>query len=257
MGGGGSVIAERQGRAGSGRGAWVACPHLLLKPCTRGFLWLDAGAQLESSLHCLLDSAFHVPLWFWLLLSANSQAITLPWSFYCLTSCIFFATWQGNHTSQIAHNPWLSWLLLYWKKEASRAREWFLEQRGTFSNKNTGTSYTPHPLSLCPGAGWILLAKRAAFPLQGENTAPLRAVGSILSFPWRQEQQEWSFLSLWLCAQSKRGVRGRVDRGEREGPGGPRRTPKGERPRQKPWNWRQQAFCVSSWVSVTENWPHV
>lgn len=203
--------------------------------------WSSAG----SSLCRLLAPAFPVPLWFLLLLSANTQEIALPWAIYHQTSCIFFATWQGNPTSQIAHNPWLSCSLRSAKGSLQRQIMIFGTKRNIFWPKCRHIVYL-HPSFPIPWGRMNSPGPESSFPpTMGWKWSYPWGCGKPPGFPRKgQKHQEQSFLSQWLCTQGRCGARGKAGRAS---------TEKGLKAlggwwKERDWGrdagWRRQALCL-------------
>lgn len=195
------MVGERQGRRNWGEellGASNAAhevtrmrpENVYFSDLAPGFLWVDARAAGELwrfppgmcisfpsavSSHCFQRSPKP---------SLFANALSLD----KLNFLRDLATWQGNDTSQIAHNPWLSFSLCTEKGSRQSHRMIFRMNRNIYWEKR-GHIINPHtPLPYSLGRRDEILKSLPIWHFSSHRVKAqlcLRGVGSLLAFIWR------------------------------------------------------------------------
>lgn len=113
----------------------------------------------------LLDCAFHAfPFPPWIPAAAFSElpghhSFPVPLSPDKLHFLCDLATWQGNRTSQIAHNPCRNCSLCTEEKKPAESENDFWNKEENFLTKIQALHIPPSPLSPAPGAAWTHLTQ--------------------------------------------------------------------------------------------------
>lgn len=113
----------------------------------------------------LLDCAFHAfPFPPWIPAAAFSElpghhSFPVPLSPDKLHFLCDLATWQGNRTSQIAHNPCRNCSLCTEEKKPAESENDFWNKEENFLTKIQALHIPPPPLSPAPGAAWTHLTQ--------------------------------------------------------------------------------------------------